>query len=182
MACEHPARRVVVFAGNSGGSTRTNMSTGIVYLRPVRVAFTRHYGTLADASIAAWQEMADMLATTRSLRDMQRGFGLTRKSAARAGHDCYDACVEFSEDLELELSTDVRYQLISGGSYLRERHRGSPESMGSTFSKLKNEEGPRRGLSVDLDRPFMEIYMFGKGDLYGHKRVDACVPVLPFAN
>jgi DNA gyrase inhibitor GyrI len=59
-------------------------------------------------------------------------------------------------------------------------HVGSYADAGELFSRLHREIVPKRGLSVDYDRPFVAIYLNDPSlTREVHRRTELCVPVLP---
>jgi DNA gyrase inhibitor GyrI len=92
----------------------------------------------------------------------------------------YDACVPMTFGLEPDPEAGIATQTLPGGAYAVHTHVGSYAETGQLFSQLHREIVPKRGLSLDYDRPFMAIHLNDPAITREmHRRTELCVPVLP---
>ena len=61
--------------------------------------------------------------------------------------------------LDPEPDTGIGRQTLPGGAFAVHTHVGSYAEIGELFSQLHREIVPKRGLSLDYDRPFVTIYL-----------------------
>ena len=81
--------------------------------------------------------------------------------------------------LDADPEAGIGRQMLQGGAYAVHTHVRLLR-MGGLFSQLHREMVPKRGLSVDYDRPFMAIYLNDPMMTREvHRRTELCVPVLP---
>ena len=162
------------------------MSIGVVYMRPIQVAYVRKVGGHREAGPDAWAAMHAWLADVRIRSKVSRGYGLARRNHRLVGNvtvqSCYDACVELPEDAVADPTRGVDLQTLPGGAFLRTRMREPMEQIGAVFSMLCGLEVPSRGLSLDMARPLLEIYVDNRPGAAAPYRIDLCVPVIPAAN
>jgi hypothetical protein len=71
----------------------------------------------------------------------------------------YDACVPVNFGFDADPEAGIGRQTLPGGAYAVQTHVGSYADAGELFSRLHREIVPKRGLSVDYDRPFVAIYL-----------------------
>jgi DNA gyrase inhibitor GyrI len=92
----------------------------------------------------------------------------------------YDACVPVSFGFDADPEAGIGRQTLPGGAYAVHTHVGSYAETGRLFSELHRTIVPRRGLSVDYDRPFLAVYLNDPAITREvHRRTELCVPVLP---
>ena len=128
------------------------LTSGIVYIRPIKVGYLRVEGADRDAARAAWDEMLVFLQECRLMHCISRGFGLIRGNRRTGEGDqpqCYDAAVEMSDIVMETAGNRLRVQTLPGGSYLRARHRDGVDTVGRSFSELCDEHLPAKGLVIE---------------------------------
>jgi AraC family transcriptional regulator len=92
----------------------------------------------------------------------------------------YDACVPVIFGFDADPEAGIGRQTLPGGAYAVQTHVGSYADVGELMSRLHRETVPKRGLSVDYDRPFVAIYLNDPTlTREVHRRTELCVPVLP---
>ncbi|HUS97260.1 MAG TPA: GyrI-like domain-containing protein [Hyphomicrobiaceae bacterium] len=155
------------------------MSTGLVYLRPMTVAYARRTGPHGTSSLEAWAHMLGWLDQQGYRAMVPRGFGLIHKAAALRDQTdpVYDACVELVDPVTVDLEAGIDRGHLKGGAFLLQRHSGPVELIGEAFRKLRTEEATRRGLKCDENRPMIEIYLDDPYRSPAPHRLDLCVPV-----
>ncbi|MGE0054175.1 MAG: GyrI-like domain-containing protein [Hyphomicrobium sp.] len=156
------------------------MKSGLVYLRPWRLAYVRQVGPYEETIPAAWDMMLGWLEKNGLHTPISRGFGLMRDSAKVVGVDkCrYDACVDLDPLFEERAMRELGVQTLPGGSYLRSRNVGSHDDLHMTLHGIHDAFEAPSGLNIDERRPLVTIYLddprqMGQGDV----RADVCVPV-----
>jgi len=156
------------------------MRSGLVYLRPWRLAYVRQVGPYETTIPEAWDMMLGWLEKNGFSSPIGRGFGLMRDSAKVVGADnCrYDACVDLNPLFEERAIRELGAQTLPGGSYLRMRNVGSYGDLCTSLMALHDSFQAPSGLQLDERRPLVTIYLddprhFGAEDL----RADVCVPV-----
>jgi len=164
-------------ASGEEGSVRT----GLVYLRPVRVAFARVRGPYAASAPEAWAKIFDWLDARNGRREVTRGFGLAHDDPRIVAKENlrYDACVEMPPDLELQACRTFGVQMLPGGAYARQRYVGPHSGIRQEFHDMRTNWAPARGLALDARRPFIEIYLDDPTRCPPEKlRTDLCIPVV----
>ena len=82
--------------------------------------------------------------------------------------------------LDPEPDSGIGRQTLPGGAYAVHTHVGAYAEIGPLLSRLHSEIVPKRGLSLDYDRPFVTIYLNDPAITREmHRRTELCVPVLP---
>ncbi len=153
------------------------MSTGIVYLRPSPVLFVRARGPLATASAQAWDQLLGWLSQKGVRSEVTKAYGLLRDRAdAQDGR--YDACVEVPTGVVEETAAGVGLQMLPGGAFIRHRHAEGLDRVGPVLQWMASEWAPSRGMSLDVGRPMLEVYLCDPLKPAGGKlRMDLCLPV-----
>lgn len=159
------------------------MSVGVVYMRPMAVAYVRRIGPHAEAGPEAWDKLKSWLEIKGLRRRVSCGYGLARHNHRLVGNvtaqRCYDACCELPDGAEHEPSAGVDRQMLPGGAFLRMRLRSGLASIGPAFTALCHEHAPRLCLAPDPTRPLVEVYFDNKPGSTEEFRVDLCLPVTP---
>ena len=162
------------------------MSVGVVYMRPLPVAYVRRVGPHAEAGPEAWDALKAWLEARGLRRSVSCGYGLARHNQRLVGNvtadRCYDACVALPDGAEHEPAAGINLQMLPGGAFLRTRLRGGLSSIGATFSALCQEHAPRLSVAPDPARPLVEVYFDNKPGAAEPYRVDLCLPVSPLAH
>ena len=115
-------------------------------------------------------------------RRVKQGYGYFRDNPRLTAPELlrYDACVPVTFGLDPEPDSGIGRQTLPGGAYAVHTHVGSYAEIGELFSQLHREIVPKRGLSLDYERPFVAIYLNDPGITREmHRRTELCVPVLP---
>lgn len=157
------------------------MSTGLVYLRPVRVAFVRVRGPYGQSAPAAWSKLLAWLDQHRVRSDVTRGFGLAHDDprTIAAADLRYDACVEVPPEVEALALREFGMQTLPGGAYARRRFVGPHSGIHTEFHEMRRTWAPSRGLALHTRRPFVEIYLDDPARCAPEKlRTDLCIPVI----
>jgi len=160
------------------------MPSGLVYLRPMRVAFLRSDGADRATAVQAWQEMYALLDKLGVLREVERGYGLIRGHRLIADGDkpqpeSYEAAVEHMPSLVISPATGLQLKTLPGGSYLRRRVTAGPEAVSGAFTELCQEANANPDINLDVRRPLVEIYFSKAPKETDPRRIDICAPVVP---
>jgi AraC family transcriptional regulator len=156
------------------------MTSGLVYLRPTRLAFVRVTGPYETSIPEAWNRLLEWTEQNGFSSPVGHGYGLARDNPLRVSADkCrYEACVPVTPLSEDRAMRELGVITLPGGSYTRVRHAGGYGPMRSMIPALySNFEAPA-DLKLDDKRPIVTIYLddprrFDDSDL----RADICVPV-----
>lgn len=161
------------------------MKSGLVYLRPSRLAYVRATGPYETSMAAAWEQMLGWLEKNGLHSPVGRGYGLMRDCPATTAADkCrYDACVDLNPFFEERAMRELGAQTLPGGSYLRMRNVGSYDALRTKLAGIHYAFEAPAGLKMDERRPLVTIYLddprrFSTDEL----RADICVPVSARAN
>ena len=152
------------------------------YIRPMTVIYARSMGPYQASCPDAWRQMADWLGRHQARSRVKQGYGYFRDNPKLTAPELlrYDACVPLTFGLDPEPESGIGRQTLPGGAYAVHTHVGSYAEIGSLFSRLHSEIVPKRGLSLDYDRPFVTIYLNDPNITREmHRRTEVCVPVLP---
>ena len=156
------------------------MKTGLVYLRPSRLAYVRQMGAYEQSIPAAWDRLLAWLDKHGVADKTSRGFGLMRDCPTLvAPEKCrYDACVDLDPMFEERVLHELAAQTLPGGSYLRFRKTGSYEALGAALPKLHETFESPPGLRLDERRPLVTIYLDSpRRWTENGMRADVCMPV-----
>lgn len=157
------------------------MSTGLVYLRPVRVAYVRVRGPYSHSAPTAWSKLLAWLDQHSVRREVTRGFGLAHDDprVVAAAELRYDACVEVPPEVEVAAFREFGMQTLPGGAYARRRYVGPHAGIHNEFHEMRETWAPSRGLALHTKRPFVEIYLDDPARCPAEKlRTDLCIPVI----
>jgi AraC family transcriptional regulator len=92
----------------------------------------------------------------------------------------YDACIPVAFGFDADLEAGIGRQTLPGGAYAILTHVGAYAEVGGLMSSLHRDIVPKRGLSVDYDRPFTAIFLNDPMLTREiHRRTELCIPVLP---
>jgi AraC family transcriptional regulator len=156
------------------------VSTGIVHLRPLAVAYVRRIGPYSRTVGEAWDHLLAWVDRRGARGLITRGFGLIRDNSRLVAPEKlrYDACVELVEGLDEDIPGGVGVQLLPSGAFMRQRHRGGYGGIGPAISRLATEEATRRNLAVDTGRPLIAIYLDDPAKTpEARLRTEICLPV-----
>jgi AraC family transcriptional regulator len=146
------------------------------------VVYARAMGPYQASCKEAWSRMKDWLDHRQVRSRVKQGYGYFRDNPKLTASELlrYDACVPLTFGLDPEPETGIGRQTLPGGAYAVHTHVGSYDEIGGLFSRLHSEIVPKRGLSLDYDRPFVTIYLNDPSITREmHRRTEVCVPVLP---
>lgn len=151
-------------------------------IQPLAVFYARSMGPYQASCGEAWKTLERWLTQHGIRQRVKQGYGIFRDDPAttEAGLLRYDACVPLMVDVDAELTDGVGRQTLRGGAYAVHTHVGAYDGTGAVFSQLRREVVPKRGLSIDYDRPFVAIYLNDPMMTREvHRRTELCVPVIP---
>ncbi len=154
------------------------------YIRPTQVFYARVCGPYEIAAPAAWRRVSNWLDRKNARRLVQHVYGCCRDDPKLTAPELlrYDACVPVAVGLAVDDEQDIFRQTLPGGAYAVCTHVGSYAEAGSRFSDLRREIVPRHGLTIDLGRPFLAIYLNDPAvTREAYRRTELCVPVVPVA-
>jgi len=146
------------------------------------VVYARSMGPYQTSCRAAWDQMSRWLDRRQARSRVKQGYGYFRDNPTRTAPELlrYDACVPLTFGLDPEPDSGISRQTLPGGAYAVHTHVGSYGEIGELFSHLHREVVPKRGLSLDYDRPFVTIYLNDPSITREmHRRTELCVAVLP---
>jgi AraC family transcriptional regulator len=152
------------------------------YLRPIAVVYARALGPYETSSVEAWRKLLQWLDQHQLRKRVKQGYGFFRDNPRLTAPELlrYDACVPVMADLEADAEAGIGRQTLPGGAYAVHTHVGAYVQAGEQFSQLHRDIVPKRGLSVDYDRPFLAVYLNDPLVTRSvHRRTELCVPVLP---
>jgi AraC family transcriptional regulator len=152
------------------------------YMRPMTVVYARSMGPYRVSSCEAWSRLRSWLEHRSARSRVKQGYGYFRDNPRLTAPELlrYDACVPVAFGLDPEPGSGIGRQTLPGGAYAVHTHVGSYAEIGELFSCLHSEIVPKRGLSLDYDRPFVTIYLNDPAITREmHRRSELCVPVLP---
>ena len=152
------------------------------YIRPMTVVYARSMGPYEASSKEAWDRISGWLDRRQVRSRVKQGYGYFRDNPKTTAPELlrYDACVPVTFGLDPEPEIGIGRQTLPGGAYAVHTHVGAYSEMGTLFSRLHSEIVPKRGLSLDCDRPFLTIYLNDPSITREmHRRTELCVPVLP---
>jgi AraC family transcriptional regulator len=152
------------------------------YIRPMTVVYARSMGPYQASCPEAWSRMSRWLDCRNARSRVKQGYGYFRDNPKTTAPELlrYDACVPLTFGLEPEPEVGIGRQTLPGGAYAVHTHVGSYAAIGELFSCLHRDIVPKRGLSLDYDRPFVTIFINDPNITREmHRRTELCVPVLP---
>jgi DNA gyrase inhibitor GyrI len=92
----------------------------------------------------------------------------------------YDACIPLAPCADLEPEEAVGRQNLGAGTWAVHTYVGAYAEAGDMISTLHSDLIPKRGLTVDYDRPFMAVYLNDpRVTREAHRRTELCIPVIP---
>jgi AraC family transcriptional regulator len=130
------------------------------YIRPLTVVYARSVGPYEVSSQAAWRTMNDWIERHQGRSRVKQAHGFFRDNPRLTAPELlrYDACVPVSYGFDADPEAGIGRQTLPGGAYAVQTYVGPYTDTGEMFSRLHREIVPKRGLSVDYDRPFVAIY------------------------
>lgn len=156
------------------------MKSGLVYLRPSRLAYVRVTGPYAESAPRAWDRMLGWLDSNRLATSIERGYGMMRDDpGVVAPEQCrFDACVDLNPLFEERAVRELGAQILPGGTYVRTRLAGNARSLCSEVLGFYAKFNAPQGLRFDGRRPMVTIFLedprrYNAEDL----RADVCIPV-----
>ncbi len=152
------------------------------YVRPLSVVFARSMGPYCESSREAWRLMTSWIDRQRARSRVKQAHGFFRDNPRVTSPELlrYDACVPVCFGFDADPEAGIGRQTLPGGAYAVHTHVGSYAEAGEVFSQLHRSIVPKRGLSVDYDRPFLAVYLNDPAITREvHRRTELCVPVLP---
>lgn len=156
------------------------MNSGLVYLRPFRLAYVRVTGPYDTSIEAAWTQMFAWLDKNGVSSPTGRGYGLARDNPeqVRPANCRYDACIQVGPMFEDRAQRELGLVTLPAGPYTRSRQAGGYEPIQSMMGGLYSTFGPAPALRLDERRPIVTIYLDDPRRLDARDlRADVCVPV-----
>ncbi len=139
-------------------------------------------GPYQVSSREAWRVLGTWL-EQQDLRHVPKlAYGYFRDNPLTTPPDLlrYDACIPIIPGVDEDPSAGIGRQTLPGGAFAVHTHVGSYGDTGEIISRLHREVVPKRGLSVDYDRPFVAIYLNDPAlTREMHRRTELCIPVIP---
>lgn len=152
------------------------------YIRPLTVLYARAVGPYDISAAEAWSRVNNWLNCRQARSRAKQGYGYFRDNPRTTAPELlrYDACVPMTFGLEPDAEAGIGRQTLPGGAFAVYTHVGSYKEIGDFFSRLHGEIVPKRGLTLDFERPFVAIYLNDPSITREmHRRTELCVPVLP---
>ena len=152
------------------------------YMRPIAVFYTRAVGPYETSADQAWTTMARWLDQHQVRKRVKQGYGIFRDNPRITAPELlrFDACIPVLADLDADPAAGIARQTLPGGAYAVHTHVGSYSEAGQLLSQLHRDVVPKRGLSVDYDRPFLATYLNDPLVTRSvHRRTELCIPVMP---
>jgi AraC family transcriptional regulator len=149
---------------------------------PTTVFYARATGPYASSCNAAWQVMDAWLSRSGARHRARQAFGLFRDNPKTTAPELvrYDACVPLLSCAEVDPAPRINRQSLPGGAWAVHAHVGPYDEVGELFSHLHRDVVPKRGMTVDYDRPFQAVYLNDPQlTRSAHRRTDLCIPVIP---
>lgn len=169
--------------GQWGRGTREGVVRVVYrYIRPVSVVFARRTGPYCESTAQAWRVMLDWIDRQKARSRVKQVHGLFRDNPRVTAPELlrYDACVPVAYGFDADPEAGIGRQTLPGGAYAVHTHVGSYADAGGLLSQLHSDIVPKRGLTVDYDRPFLATYLNDPSITREvHRRTELCVPVLP---
>lgn len=156
------------------------MKSGLVYLRPQRIAYIREAGPYETSIPQAWDKMFRWLSKNSLNSPLGRGYGLAHDDPAKVAAELcrYDACVQLTPLFEERAMRELSVMMLPGGPYLRSRYVGDYAGVCKLIGVARAPADLPDDLQADARRPLVTIYL----DDPAHPpsdglRADICVPV-----
>jgi AraC family transcriptional regulator len=166
------------------GISGVNVRLSVRYMRPSSVLYIRATGPYDQSAKAAWGRMRTWLAAQSTIKPVTQGIGFIRDNPDRTGPFLrrYDACVTVVPGLDIDYHAGVARQTLPGGTFAVYTHIGDHAHLAEAFQTLKHEATPTRGLKIDEDRAFMEIYLDDPAKVALQQcRTELCLPIMASA-
>jgi AraC family transcriptional regulator len=149
---------------------------------PATVLYVRAYGPYVQSSREAWRQLESWLEQHRARKSLRFGFGILRDSPKTTAAELirYDACILLAPFADLPPGECIGRQTLPSGTWAVHVHVGPYAEAGDVMSTLHRDLVPKRGLTVDYERPFMAVYLNDpRITREAHRRTELCIPVMP---
>ncbi|MGQ0456397.1 MAG: AraC family transcriptional regulator [Hyphomicrobium sp.] len=156
------------------------MSSGLVYLRPMRLAFVRTIGPYEQSIPEAWKTLFAWISKNDLNAPVGRGYGLAHDNPAKVAskHLRYDACVQLTPMFEDRAIRELSVMTLPSGPYLRQRYAGDYQGVCKLVASAHESMEMPSDLRLDVRRPLVTIYLDDPARLAdGDLRADVCLPV-----
>ena len=130
----------------------------------------------------AWRQLEGWLEHHHARKSPRFGFGILHDNPRTTPPELmrYDACVPLAACADLEPTEGIGRQTLPAGTWAVLTHVGAYGEAGDAISTLHRDLVPKRGLTVDYDRPFMAVYLNDpRVTREVHRRTELCIPVIP---
>ena len=176
-------RYAKILGGCWGRGTREGVVRVLYqYMKPLSVVFARSIGPYNASSREAWRLMMAWIDRQQARSRVKQGHGLFRDNPKVTAPELlrYDACISVSFGFDADPDAGIGRQTLPGGAYAVHTHVGSYPEAGQVLSQMHHAIVPKRGLSVDYDRPFLAVYLNDPSVTREvHRRTELCLPVMP---
>jgi AraC family transcriptional regulator len=149
---------------------------------PTTVYYARATGPYASSCEAAWQRLDAWLDHHCARGRVRRAFGVFHDNPRTTAPELlrYDACVPLIACAEFELAPGIGRQALPGGAWAVYTHVGAYSETGQLYARLQDDVVPKRGLTIDSERPLLAMYLNDpRITREVHRRTELCIPVLP---
>lgn len=135
-----------------------NMKPEIVDLIDIAVISVRSCGNYEKAACDAWSQLMSFAYANKLMNKNVRMFGISYDNPNMTEPNLvrYDACLDISTDINL--SNNIRKQVITGGKYAKFIHTGSYDNFKDTYAYIFSEWLPSSNYKL-RDVPCFDIYL-----------------------
>jgi AraC family transcriptional regulator len=149
---------------------------------PATVLYVRACGPYATSSREAWRQLEGWLDRHHARKSLRFGFGILHDNPKTTAQVLirYDACILHAPYADLPPGEGIGRRTLPAGTWAVHIHVGPYGEAGDRISTLHRDLVPKRGLTVDSDRPFMAVYLNDpRVTREVHRRTELCIPVVP---
>lgn len=157
------------------------MQVKLKYHQPAPVASFCTRGPYQLSAPLAWEKMRNFV-RDRDLREQVTraiGFYMDDPTDVAADQIRYTACIDLGANPPYDRAQNVVQDIFPGGVYASVKFEGDTSDVGKVLSRIKNEWLPKQAVSLDINRPFLEIYDTSNSMSYhGYLSAELGIPVL----
>lgn len=149
---------------------------------PATVLYLRACGPYATSSREAWRQLGGWLDQHHARESLRFGFGILHDNPKTTAPELirYDACILLAPYADLPPGEGIGRRTLPAGTWAVHTHVGAYEGAGDVISRLHCDLVPKRGLTVDYDRPFMAVYLNDpRVTREVYRRTELCIPIVP---
>jgi AraC family transcriptional regulator len=151
-------------------------------MSPTSVFYARATGPYASSCEEAWRRLDGWLDRYCARGRVRRAFGIFHDNPRTTPPELmrYDACVPLAACAELEPNEGIGRHTLPTCTWAVYTHVGPHCEAGDVISTLHGDLIPKRGLTVDHDRPILAVYLNDpRVTREVHRRTELCIPVIP---